>query len=56
MAELRYPAGPTDPRQEELLRRVKERDAAAATQGGIAGLYAPPINTAIQRKLEMPDP
>lgn len=41
---------------EELLRRVRERDAAMPVQGGIAGLYAPAIQQAVQRQLSNPAP
>ena len=41
---------------EELLRRVRERDAALPVQGGIAGLYAPSIRQAVQRQLSNPAP
>lgn len=41
---------------EELLRRVREHDAATPVQGGIAGLYAPAIQQAVQRQLSNPAP
>lgn len=41
---------------EELLRRVHERDATMPVQGGIAGLYAPAIQQAVQRQLSNPAP
>lgn len=44
------------PVDEELLRRVRERDATMPAQGGIAGLYAPAIRQAVQRQLSNPAP
>lgn len=41
---------------EDLLRRVRERDALLPVQGGIAGLYAPAIQQAVQRQLSNPAP
>lgn len=41
---------------EDLLRRVRERDATMPVQGGIAGLYAPAIQQAVQRQLSNPAP